>query len=146
MKKQYLFIVYLFFFCCQQNLKAQQTTMPLVPKVYNYSTFSKSQVLINGELEKNSNSYSKKHPEYGILPFNAGCDDCSEIIDQRTINTRYYVGNDPKERAVYAQTSLNDLHYKNEQGDWITIDYRLHPTKNRGAGKGNRQLRSHKRG
>lgn len=130
MKKQYLFIVYLFFFCCQQNLKAQQTTMPLVPKVYNYSTFSKSQVLINGELEKNSNSYSKMHPEYGILPFNAGCDDCSEIIDQRTINTRYYVGNDPKERAVYAQTSLNDLHYKNEQGDWITIDYRLHPTKN----------------
>lgn len=130
MKKQYLFIVYLLVSFCLQSTYAQQGNKPLFSKEYNYTTFSNSRVLINGELEKNSSAYAKSHEEYGILPFNAGCDDCSEIIDQRTLNTRYYVGNDPSERAVYAQTSLNDLHYKNTNGDWITIDYRLHPTDN----------------
>lgn len=130
MKKQYLFIVYLLVSFCLQSTYAQQGNKPLFSKEYNYSTFSNSRVLINGELEKNSSAYAKSHEEYGILPFNAGCEDCSEIIDQRTVNTRYYVGNDPSERDVYAQTSLNDLHYKNANGDWITIDYRLHPTDN----------------
>lgn len=76
-------------------------------------------------LDTLSSNKAKQHPEYGILPFNAQCSECVELIDKRTINTRFFV--DPYVPThTFSQTSYFPLHYKLSPDDiWRTIDPRL---------------------
>ena len=77
-------------------------------------------------MEHTSDNF-EQHPEYGILPYNAQCEDCFEIIEKRTSNTRYFIKENSQGTKFYSQASMNDLHYKNEKGEIITIDPRLKP-------------------
>lgn len=96
-------------------------------KQYNYTNFINDKKVVTPTLEKLSSQQARQHPEYGILPYNAQCAECTELIDKRTEYTRFYV--DPTTPGhTYSQTSHFPLHYKSSANDvWHTIDKRLMP-------------------
>jgi gliding motility-associated-like protein len=106
----------------------------------NLSGFSWAAKRVTPVLDTMSSLAAKQHPEYGILPFNAQCRECVELIDKRTVDTRFFV--DPYVPGhTFTQKSYFPLHYKNSADDiWRTIDPRLEPdTTNPGVYAANRQ-------
>jgi gliding motility-associated-like protein len=99
-------------------------------KKANFTSFRSDKKLVTEVLASNSSEAAKQHPEYGILPFNAQCSECVELIDKRTLDTRLFV--DPKRVGhTYSQQSYFPLHYKKSENDiWRTIDFRLRPDAN----------------
>src|SRR5690349_13759894 len=61
-------------------------------------------------LEKYDTESAKKHPEHGILPFNAPCSDCIELLDKRTPNKREFIGQPDGQggRSVFVQHSYGN--------------------------------------
>src|SRR3954463_12680600 len=96
-------------------------------KKANFTSFRSDKKLVTEVLASNSSEAAKQHPEYGVLPFNAQCSECVELIDKRTIDSRLFI--DPKKEShTYSQQSYFPLHYKKSEDDiWRTIDYRLRP-------------------
>jgi hypothetical protein len=93
----------------------------------NLISFGQDKKRVTSILDTLSGPGAKRHPEYGILPFNAQCSECVELIDKRTINTRFFV--DPYvSYHTFSQSSYFPLHYRNNPADiWRTIDPRLEP-------------------
>jgi len=91
----------------------------------NLSFLSGSSKRTTPLLDSLSSPEAKKHPEYGILPYNAQCTECVELIDKRTRTTRAFV--DPMVPShIFSQKSYFPLHYKRSADDiWRTIDPRL---------------------
>lgn len=83
---------------------------------------------ISGELMNLTDAAYYSHPEFGKNPYDTPCEDCIELVDRRTENTRYYVKKGTLGSYFFKQTSNIDLHYKNEKNEFIAIDYRLKPT------------------
>ncbi len=97
-------------------------------KELNFSTFSPPfSKIISQELLNHTNSEFRNHPELGKLPYDAPCTDCYEIIEKRTSNTRFFIKNGTEGTKFYSQASLNDMHYKNEKGEILTINPFLIP-------------------
>jgi hypothetical protein len=88
---------------------------PMQVKQYNLSSFSKTEKIISEELKNLTPKAQQQHPEFGILPYNAQCNDCVELLQKRTEHERYFVKNGSKGKHFYAQKSLQPLHYKNEK-------------------------------
>ena len=98
-------------------------------RIFNFSSFSTPQnTSISEELMMLTGSSFYTHPEFGTNPYDTPCEDCIELIDRRTENTRYYVKKGSSGSYFFKQTSNNDLHYKNEKNEFISIDPRLKPT------------------
>ncbi|MDB5281325.1 MAG: hypothetical protein JWO06_400 [Bacteroidota bacterium] len=93
----------------------------------NFNSFKEDKKKVPELLVKKSSALAKQHPEYGVLPYNAQCSECIELIDKRTLDTRQFI--DPQaEGHTYSQTSFFPLHYKKTENDiWRTIDKRLRP-------------------
>lgn len=104
---------------------------PMKVKQYNLSSFSKTEKIISEELKKLTPEKFQQHPEYGLLPYNAQCQECFELIQKRTEHERYFVKNGSNGTHFFAQKSLQPLHYKNKKQEWITIDWRLFPQGNK---------------
>ncbi len=103
------------------NVTAQEMRV----KKFNLSTFRSNEKIFSELLEKNSSSKDRQHPEYGILPFNAPCTECVELIDRRTVDSRLFI--DPNNDGhTYSQKSYFPFHFKKDEIDvWRTIDPRL---------------------
>ncbi len=94
----------------------------------NFKTFSTDKKEVTQTLAKQSSATAQKHPEYGIVPYNTQCDNCIEIINERTIDSRQFTDKD-NYKHTYSQKSYFPLHYKKSETDvWHTIDQRLRPT------------------
>lgn len=108
------------------NVSAQQMRV----KKPNFNSFNSDKKISTELLNKLSLSETKRHPEYGTLPFNAQCIECAEMIEKRTIDSRFFI--DPKSIGhTYSQKSYFPLHYKKNENDiWRTIDFRLRPDAN----------------
>ena len=120
MKKNLLTLIAIPFF---MNAFSQQMHV----KIPDFNSFPTDVKNVSPVLEKKSSALAKQHPEYGILPYNAQCSNCVELIDQRTMNTRQFVETN-NSRHTYSQSSYFPLHYKKSENDiWRTIDQRLHP-------------------
>ncbi len=92
----------------------------------NYRTFSPgyrhaSEEAING------NSGYEQHPELGMLFAEAPAADCYEVLSERTVNTKYFVKEGSNGREVMMQSSTEAMHYKDGQGNWLTIQTHLRP-------------------
>ena len=61
------------------------------------------------------------------MPYNAPCTDCVELVDKRTESTRYFVKNGSNGAVFYSQQGYSPIHFKNNQGQWRSIDIRLKP-------------------
>ena len=95
-------------------------------KIFNFTSFTSDKKVSSPLQDKLSSEQAKKHPEYGILPFNAQYKYCVELIDKRTEYSRFYI--DPLHPGhTFTQQSLFPLHYKDKDGLWRSIDYRLRP-------------------
>ena len=96
----------------------------------NFTSFNTDKVYRTPTLAENSSAEAKKHPEYGVQPYNAQCTECVELLDKRTIDSRQFI-NPNYEGQTYSQKSYFPLHYKKAEGDvWHTIDKRLRPDAN----------------
>lgn len=117
-------ITFLLIYLSITSLTAQQRVGIFGAKIYNFTSFLPTpQRQINTTLQ----GQITDHPEFGILPFDAPCKDCFEIIEKRTPNTRYYVKESSTGTKFYSQASMNDLHYQNDKAQIITIDPHLLP-------------------
>lgn len=97
-------------------------------KKHNLESFREDVKIMSEHVVKKSSPTAQQHPEFGVLPFNAQCSYCTELIDQRTVNSRQFIHPD-KPGRTYSQKSYLPLHYKKHENDiWRTIDKRLKPT------------------
>ncbi|MBC8047672.1 MAG: T9SS type A sorting domain-containing protein [Fimbriimonadaceae bacterium] len=88
----------------------------------NLHSFSKKELSITNELISLSSTDAQTHPEFGLLPYNTPCDDCVELIDKRTFDSRYYIKNGTNGNEFYSQKSFGNFHYLDETGKMISYD------------------------
>ncbi len=93
----------------------------------NLNSITASVPIITEELFALSDPSVYTHPEFGILPEDAPCTDCMELIDRRTLKSRYYVQNGTNGNTIYSQTSFGKLHYLDSLGRLIPFDRRIKP-------------------
>ncbi len=67
----------------------------------------------------------KKHPEEGLLPDDAPCSDCEEIITERTSRQRIYRLNDIKGNRILIEKANGPLNYLDSNGFWRDINPHL---------------------
>jgi gliding motility-associated-like protein len=103
----------------QNHDSGQMTAQP-----YNFSTFYKSNQASSHPYWNKFNVVGfQEHPEFGLLPHDAPCENCVEDYSKRTRNERYFL--DIQDTFVfYQQTGYGDLNYWNGQY-WLSIDHRL---------------------
>ncbi len=95
---------------------------------YNFWYFEPEEpARITPELNELTPRDFQSHPEYGKKPWNAQCSDCSELIQKRTADSRYFIKNGTGGKVFYVQKSYGPMHYLNHAGQWITIDPHLRP-------------------
>jgi len=93
-------------------------------KEYNFSTFSNDDAEITEELLKLTPADYHDHPEFGKLPYNAPCEDCFELIHERTDTTKMFVKNGSEGKHYFSQATYGLVHYE-ENGKKMTYDPRL---------------------
>ncbi len=99
---------------------------------YNFTSFNADKPNITPTLLKNTPNEFQRHPEFGILPYKAGCSECVELLQKRDYFSRYFI--DPNSSGhFYVQESYFPLHFRDKSGAFRTIDPRLRPV----AGKQN---------
>ncbi|TSA51472.1 MAG: hypothetical protein D4R43_00680 [Sphingobacteriales bacterium] len=120
MKSVYTFFILLFFILTCSHA---QIVVPVSERNYNFYSFTPEIKANTTELEKFSNEIF--HPEYGLLPYNAGCSNCVEILEKRKSDERYFLKDSTNGTEFTIQKSYLPMHYKDAEGKWITIDPRI---------------------
>jgi hypothetical protein len=92
---------------------------------YNFTTFKSREVKNLEEWKKYNKSEYYSHPEFGILPEDAPCQNCVEDLEKRKEDERYFMDISDKGK-FYQQKSYGAI---NQQinGQWLAIDQHLHP-------------------
>jgi len=96
-------------------------------KEYNFFSFSLREKITSSELDSLTPPSSHEHPEYGLLPYDAPCENCLELTDHRDATSRYFTEKGTKGKKFYDQHSYGAINYKDASGWWREINYRLHP-------------------
>ena len=104
--------------------KNAMTAIPLNYKYFTkpYKTTSKEAAAANAGYEN--------HPEAGMLYPGTPCDNCYELIGQRTETTKTFQKEGVTEdggKDVMKQTSTMPMHYLDAAGNWRTITINLQP-------------------
>lgn len=93
---------------------------------HNFTGFTEDKIHITATVLQHTPPEFRKHPEFGVLPYKAGCHDCVELLHKRDFFTRYFI--DPNNiQHFYIQKSYFPLHYRDASGWLRTIDPRLKP-------------------
>jgi len=116
-------VAILFYLCIISCCAIAQSAHSLKIKEYNFYSFSSDIKSSNPELFKFSNAVT--HPEFGSLPYNAGCLTCFEVLEKRTDDERYFLKDSSNGSEFFIQKSYTPMHYKDSEGRWITIDPRI---------------------
>ncbi len=105
------------------HLHSQNNAMVAVAP--NYSSFaSPVQTVVTPQLINQTPSSYQSNPDYGVLPLNAPCDQCVELIQKRTAYAREFV----EGTKIYSQTGYNKINYVDSNGYYREINYYLYPT------------------
>src|SRR5207253_299258 len=126
MKKITTLIVLAFTFITQGY--SQQVNDGQARNGFNFTRFTSDRGSVTHELETLTSKEFKNHPEFGVLPYNAPCKDCIELLQKRDENHRYFVENGTNGKVFYAQTAYSALNFQDATGALRTIDSRLKPT------------------
>lgn len=102
---------------------------PLKEKQPDYYTFTSSpeQKITSDALELMPAEF-RSHPEFAKIPHNAPCDNCTELLDRRKPDERYFVENGTNGKSFFVQKSYEPIHYIDESGNLLSIDPRLKET------------------
>ncbi|MCC7302325.1 MAG: T9SS type A sorting domain-containing protein [Bacteroidia bacterium] len=121
MKHLFLVAVSLFFLF---PVHAQEVVTHLPGKAMNYSSFSANRTYSPGLITQQGGKVMQ-HPELGVLPFNAACQDCYEQLDMRTADERHYKDiHNPS--IFYIEKSARPSSFLKD-GFLISIDPRMKP-------------------
>lgn len=94
-------------------------------KEYNYTSFTNSSVAkITDEMKQLIPLELQSHPEFGILPYGAPCDDCFELLQKRKDSSRVFVKNGSNGTVTYTQAILGTYNFE-KNGQMISFDPRL---------------------
>jgi hypothetical protein len=63
----------------------------MLPVDYNFTSFASRSKMITPELLDNTLDSLENHPDFGILPPDASCIDCYELISERTPYKRKFI-------------------------------------------------------
>lgn len=83
--------------------------------------------VITEELRNMTPANFQQHPEFGVLPVDAPCTDCIELIQKRTADSRYYVEKGTNGGKFYVQAFGGVMNYTDAQGWLRAIDPDLQP-------------------
>jgi gliding motility-associated-like protein len=122
MKRGQLLI--LIFVLTLSQVTAQQQGMVL--KKNNYSGFSSVRNFTDAEVLQFNKGF-EQHPEIGQLFAETPCEDCFEVIEKRTSNTKYFIKKGTNGTHVYEQTSFDPMHIKDALGNDKTVISALQP-------------------
>ncbi len=98
-------IIIIFSFLANNLLFAQESNK------FNLESLRNRNPIISAELDENTPGLYKSHPEYGVLPYNAPCQDCFELLQKRTDSTRLYLSNNKGGTEFYSQAVMGVFHY-----------------------------------
>src|SRR5690606_19446114 len=118
----------LFLFSGMGSAVAQPRQMEA--KEPNYNHFRQSVMLKDAEVIQQNTGY-ERHPELGLLYAGTPCNDCYEVLDKRTETTKTFAELGTSGSHVWIQSSTDPMHYKNEQGQWLTVQPELAPLQGR---------------
>jgi gliding motility-associated-like protein len=97
----------------------------------NYKWFTTPFKNTDGEAIEANLAY-QKNPEAGLLFPGTPCDNCYELIGKRTADSKTFLKegtNEDGSKTIYAQTSAEDMHYKDANGNWLTVRTQLEADK-----------------
>ncbi len=95
----------------------------------NYTSFSTPKSSDPAMTAKWNGEKTQGHPNYGILPYDAPCENCTEVLEKRTATTRYFIDNETESgNHFYAQQAYGMINYQDENGNWREVNHRLRPT------------------
>ncbi len=99
----------------------------MYPSHNNYTSFFQPTQKINAEVLLHNKGF-ENDPEIGILFNDAPCQNCYELIGERSLTAKTFAieGSDGKEIKIQSCTA--PLHYKDANGKWRTIHSNLHPS------------------
>ncbi|MBL7917293.1 MAG: hypothetical protein JNM96_02780, partial [Bacteroidia bacterium] len=107
------------------NYHAQNTQM--VSSSVNYTSFVyPNPQKLTKQLDSLTPKGFKQNPDYGILPLNAPCNNCVELIEKRTDFERQFVeGN-----KIYNQKGYSKINFQDNEGFYREVNPRLYPIGN----------------
>lgn len=94
----------------------------------NFTTFDKPVLSDPVMTAKVNGDKLKNHPNYGVLPEDAPCENCTEVLEKRTAKTRHYIDNETNGTLFYNQHAYEVFNYKDENGFWKELSYKLKQT------------------
>ena len=130
MKNKINFLILSSFICLFSTLtKAQNIAAEgMEAKETNFSSFGESAIHNLDSWKRINQKEYYSHPEFGLLPSDAPCKECSEDLSKRTIDERFFVDN-KDHNQYYQQKAMGQLH-EFVDGKWITVDHRLKKSAN----------------
>lgn len=107
----------------------------MTEKGRNYTSFTPVYTDKNADVFT-ANKGFEQHPEVGKLYAETPCENCYELIGDRTEKSKTFIkrGNSAGGgHDIYRQTSTHSMHYKDVIGNWRTIKTTLEPTASKGV-------------
>lgn len=95
--------------------------------IRNYQTFTAPYKNTAPEAAQANAAFSA-HPEAGLLFAETPCDNCYELISERTETGKTFVKLGTNGKSIARQTSDKPMHYRNDKGEWLTVKAQLRPT------------------
>lgn len=120
-------------FCSVQFVYGQDMQV----KKNNYTTFYQPKKVITPALLENTPQALQVHPDFGVLPYNAPCTDCDELLAKRTLHERYFLKQDG---SFVNEKSYGAYNYTDADGFIRATDPHLYPTETKGIYKAENQL------
>ena len=101
-------------------------SQPIRLNKLNFDHFTVREKILSPEFSSLIPDKFLNHPELGILPFeDIPCSDCIELIDHRNAFSRYFVKKNTKGSKFFQQKASGPINYKDINGEWREINYRL---------------------
>jgi hypothetical protein len=94
----------------------------------NYTEFTTRNKNITQELIDNTPAALQQHPEFGVLPPDAPCADCYELLDERTLKNRVFVKNGTNGSDRLYQQSYHNFNFVDVNGYLRSKDKKLYTT------------------
>lgn len=125
-----------FFFICILSMQQAFAQQQMQVKKNDYTSISDGVTKIKyphitNELLDNTPEAYYAHPDFGVLPINAP-DSVIELIQKRTLDSRYYIKNNTGGKTFYIQKAYGPINYQDANGNIRAIDYLLNPTLTKG--------------
>ncbi len=93
--------------------------------INNLTNFTPRVSIVSEELFKATPVQYQSHPEFGILPYDAPCKNCYELIHERTNTTRKFILNNTNGNEFAVQTALGTLNYKGADNRFYEYNRKL---------------------